>query len=169
MDFLELARRRHSIRGYTDKTIEEEKLNYILECARVAPSACNLQPWHLYIVKSEAKRQTLRQCYTREWFAGAPLYIVVCADEANAWIRQEDGKNHADVDASILTEHICLAAEAQGLGSCWVCAFNVAKCREALELASTVHPVAIIPIGYIGNGEQRVTTRKAINEIVTVI
>lgn len=73
-DFLELARDRRSTRSYdTDRTVEEDKLNYILECARIAPSAVNRQPWRFYVVRSEDGKAKLRQCYSREWFNEAPL------------------------------------------------------------------------------------------------
>lgn len=88
MNFLELAKKRYSAREYDfSKPIEDEKLNYILECARLAPSAVNFQPWTFYVVKSEDSRTLLQQCYNREWFKKAPYYILVCTDVSKAWVR----------------------------------------------------------------------------------
>lgn len=75
MDFLELAKKRYSAREYSPKEVEQEKLEYILECARLAPSAVNHQPWHFIVVKSDEARKAVQQCYPREWFAQAPLTL----------------------------------------------------------------------------------------------
>ena len=129
MNFLDLVKARYSVRSYRPQAVEREKVEYLLECARLAPSA-------------------LRRCYHREWFAEAPLCIAVCVDESVSWKRKSDGHDHADIDAAIAAEHICLAAAEQGLGSCWVCNFDVPLCREALELPATLRPVVLIPVGY---------------------
>ena len=113
-----------------------------------AASAVNFQPWRFFVVASDARREALRRCYHREWFAEAPLCIAVCVDESVSWKRKSDGHDHADIDAAIAAEHICLAAAEQGLGSCWVCNFDVPLCREALELPATLRPVVLIPVGY---------------------
>ena len=110
MNFLELSKQRYSARNYSSDMIEQEKLDYILECARFAPSAVNYQPWHFFVVKSNKPKLLIQQSYPREWFTEAPLYIVVCADNSISWVRKSDNKNHADIDAAIATEHICLAA-----------------------------------------------------------
>lgn len=165
MDFRALAEARYSVRKYADRAVEPEKLNAVLECARLAPSAVNFQPWRLVVVRDRALRQALHGCYDREWFATAPLYIVVCADEARSWKRRYDGKDHADIDAAIAAEHLCLAAAAEGLGSCWVCAFDPERCAEALELPAMVHPVAIVPIGYPAD-EPAPKKRRPLDELV---
>ena len=86
--------------------------------------------------------------YLLEGARQAPLCIAVCVDESVSWKRKSDGHDHADIDAAIAAEHICLAAAEQGLGSCWVCNFDVPLCREALELPATLRPVVLIPVGY---------------------
>ena len=169
MDFLKLTQLRHSVRSYATQPVEPEKLNYILECARLAPSAVNKQPWKFLVVQSEEGRKNICRCYAREWLAEAPLYIVVCAVESEAWTRHFDGKNHADIDASIATEHICLAAADQGLGSCWVCNFDPALMQELFRFEPGTHPVAIIPIGYPNEKEQPEAKRKPASDIVTYL
>lgn len=163
--FLELVGARYSVRSYRPQAVERAKVEYLLECARLAPSAVNFQPWRFIVAESEEARAALRRCYHREWFAEAPLCIAVCADESASWKRASDGRDHADVDAAIAAEHICLAAAEQGLGSCWVCNFDVALCREALRLPATLRPVALIPIGYAADAPAT-KKRKPMEEIV---
>lgn len=124
MDFLKLASERHSVRNFLPEPPSREKIERILEAARLAPSAVNLQPWHFFICESDEAKNAIRRCYQRDWFQTAPIYIIVCADPEVAWHRPEDGKIHSDIDAAIAAEHICLAAAAEGLGTCWVCRFN---------------------------------------------
>lgn len=169
MEFLDLAKKRRSVRSYSTQAVEKEKLEYILECARLAPSAVNKQPWHFYVVESEEKRKELCQCYHNPWLAEAPVCIVVCVDSAAAWTRRYDGKNHADIDASIAIEHICLAAAEQGLGTCWICAFQPEACKQALGLEGSTYPVAIIPVGYPKSNEQPPSVRKRMEEIVSYL
>lgn len=116
MNFLDLVKARYSVRSYRPQAVEREKVEYLLECARLAPSAVNFQPWRFFVVASDACREALRRCYHREWFAEAPLCIAVCVDESVSWKRKSDGHDHADIDAAIAAEHICLAAAEQGIG-----------------------------------------------------
>lgn len=167
MNFLELARKRCSVRQYSDRSVEPEKMDYVLEAAQLAPSAVNKQPWRILLIESEEKRQQLQSCYDREWFKQAPLYLIVCGNHAESWKRAEDGKDHVDVDVAILTEHLCLAAAEQGLGTCWVCNFNVARCKQQFNLPEDLEPIVLLPLGYPADestfeGEKK---RKALTEI----
>lgn len=129
MSFLDLCKQRFSVRAYSAAPVSESQLDYILECARLAPSAVNLQPWRFIVVESNRVREQVQSCYKREWIAQAPLYIicVVCHDEE--WVRR-DGKRHGDIDIAIAAEHICMAAAEQGLGSCWVCNFDAVRLHD---------------------------------------
>jgi len=169
MTFLELVKSRISIRQYMSKKIEDEKIAYILECARLAPSAVNYQPWQFLVIKSDNVKLLIQECYHAKWFAEAPVYIVACADTALSWKRSFDGKDHADIDITIAVEHICLAATEQGLGTCWVCNFDSQKCSELLRLPENIHPVAIIPIGYTTQNISRNPIRKSNEEIIKII
>ena len=120
MNILELSKKRFSVRKYSDAPVSEEDLQYILEVTRMAPSAVNKQPWKFVVVKSEAARKQLQECYDRDWFKSAPLYIICMREVDSNWIRKEDNKQHGDIDVAIATEHLCLAATERGLGSCWV-------------------------------------------------
>ena len=168
-NLLELIEARYSARAYSDRKVEQEKIDYILECARLAPSAVNFQPWRFILVESEEKRKALHAGYAQEWFQQAPLYIVVCGDHSQSWTRKKDSHDHADIDAAIASEHICLAATEVGLGSCWVCNFRPAIVSEVLGIdGETVYPVAIIPIGY-ATDTPTLKKRKALDEILTRI
>lgn len=147
MDFLELVKSRYSCRSYQPQSVEQEKLEYVMECVRLAPSACNKQPWRFRIVSSEEGRKGLCECYEREWFRSAPLYIVASVLHDEEWVRG-DGKQHGDIDVAIAVEHLCLAAAEQGLGTCWVCNFDVERCKRVLSLAANEEPTVLIPIGY---------------------
>ena len=166
MSFLELVRKRCSVRQYSDRTVEPEKMDYVLEAARLAPSAVNKQPWHMLLVESEEKRQLLQSCYNREWFKQAPLYLIVCGDHTESW-KRADGKDHLDIDVAILTEHLCLAAAEQGLGTCWVCNFDAPRVKELFALPEHIEPIVLLPRGYpadesVFEGEKK---RKTLTEI----
>lgn len=169
MKFLELAKIRYSVRAYSDRPVEKEKLDYVLECARLAPSATNAQPWKLYVVTDPKVKEGILDSYPREWMKTSPIYIVVCVNDDEAWVRRFDRKNHADVDGSIIAEHICLAAADCGLGSCWICAFDPEKCSKVLNLPDQLRPMAIIPIGYPATDSIPEKKRKSRDEIVRVI
>ena len=94
---------------------------------------------------------------------------MVCGDHSQSWTRKKDSHDHADIDAAIAAEHICLAATEVGLGSCWVCNFRPAIVSEVLGIdGETVYPVAIIPIGYAAD-TPTLKKRKALDEILTRI
>lgn len=103
MDFLDLAKRRYSVRTYRETPVEKEKVARILEAARVSPSAANLQPTRLVVVDDKAGMEKLSRAAN---VYSAPLAIIVCADHAKAWKRPADGKSTVDIDASIATDHM---------------------------------------------------------------
>ena len=98
MNFLELTRARYSVRNYTDRLVEPEKLDYIFECVRMAPSAVNYQPWRFAVVTDPERLAALKTAYPREWIQTAPCIIVACANHEESWHRKSDGKDHADID-----------------------------------------------------------------------
>ena len=110
MNFIELAKSRSSVRTYLSKKVEEDKISYMLDCARFAPSAVNSQPWTFIIVQEEENRKHLQACYDREWFKSAPLYILVCGSHSQSWHRKSDNKDHCDIDVAIAVDHLVLAA-----------------------------------------------------------
>ncbi len=147
MDFREVIRRRRSIRGYRQEPVPEDTLARVLEAARLAPTAANRQPVHLVVVTDPSTRGRLRTAYSRDWFCTAPVILVGCVEPGRAWQR-EDGFNAAEVDLAIALDHVILAATAEGLGTCWVCAFDEASVKEALGIPAAVRVVAMTPLGF---------------------
>lgn len=162
-NFLELVEKRYSCRSYQPQSVEQAKLDYVLECVRLAPSAVNKQPWKFHIVKSEDDKTKLQRCYNRTWFNSAPMYIIASILHNEEWIRS-DGKQHGNIDIAIAVEHLCLAATEQGLGTCWVCNFDAKLCKELFNLPENEEPAVLIPIGYPAD-EAKPKNRKDINEI----
>ncbi len=172
MTLLELASKRVSCRAYdTARAIEKSVLDEVFEIARLAPSACNKQPWRLVVVKSKSKLTELAESYDRDWFKTAPMVLAVVVDHTESWHRA-DGKDHADVDASIFVEHLCLAAAEKGLGTCWVCNFKPEVANKVLGIDGVEKElVALVPIGYPADNSvfSKPKTRKEISEIVSEI
>lgn len=184
---LKLCAERFSARKFTDEPVSTEDLAYVLEAVRLAPSAVNFQPWKFVIARSEEAKAKLRECYNREWFATAPMYIIGLKDTAHNWVRRYDQKPHGDVDVSIATEHLCLAATERGLGTCWVCAFDTGKFAELFPQYATGigytpqtatrqsaddptppawEAVVIVPIGHIApDCPRKEKERKTLSEI----
>lgn len=164
MRFLDLTKQRYSCRSYQERAVEKEKIEYVMECVRMSPSAVNRQPWRFRVVESEAERQKLCQCYNREWFATAPAYIIASVLHNEEWVRS-DGKHHGNIDVAIAVEHLCLAAAEQGLGTCWVCNFDVELCSRLFDIPANEEVAVLIPIGYAAD-EPKEKVRKNIDAIV---
>lgn len=165
--FYSLSERRYSCRGYSDKSVPRDLIVAAFDAMRLAPSACNRQPWKFLVIDTPELCQVIRKSYDREWFNSASVYVVALGLHDEAWHRSYDGKDHTDVDVSIAVEHFCLAASTLGLGTCWVCNFDPAVLNEALSLPEGVEPIAIIPLGYPIDGSQiPEKKRKSLDEIV---
>jgi nitroreductase len=164
MEFAELIQKRYSVRAYRPDPVEEEKLEQVLEAARLAPTAANRQPFRLLVIQTEGRQDELGRIYHHEWFVQAPLVIGVCAVSAEGWSRM-DGKSYADVDATIVMDHLILAAANLGLGSCWIGAFDPDAAREVLGLPEGVEPIAFTPLGYAADRPGK-KTRRALSGLV---
>ena len=146
MDFHDVVAWRRSIRSYRPDPVSSEALAHILEAGRLAPTAANRQPFRILVFSGEAREQ-LRRAYGADWFLDAPVIILVCSVPEEAWCRK-DGKNYADVDATIVMDHIILAAHADGLGTCWIGAFDPQALRDDVGLDPALDPVAMTPVGH---------------------
>jgi nitroreductase len=167
MSFLELAKRRFSVRKFEVKKVEKEKLLQILEAGRVAPTAANYQPQRIIVVKEEAGLAKLKKAAN---IYGAPLAVIVCADYNVAWKRPYDGKGTVEIDASIVTDHVMLEATELGLGTVWICNFKPDVLKKEFNIPNHIEPVNILAIGYaagqIASPERHDKTRKPIQETV---
>lgn len=164
MDFSELIEKRYSVRAYRRDTVEEEKLERVLEAARLAPTAANRQPFQLVVIHTQGREDELQQIYRKAWFVEPPLLICACGLVDKAWTRR-DGKSYVDVDVAIVMDHLILAAANEGLGTCWVGAFDADAARRVLGLPDEVEPIAFTPLGYAADepGEKK---RKSLEELV---
>ncbi|MCG6980080.1 MAG: nitroreductase family protein [Deltaproteobacteria bacterium] len=167
MDFLELARKRYSVRSYRADPVEREKLERILEAARLAPTAVNIQPFHLLVIPTTGREAELLRIYNKKWFVQPPVVICACGIPGKSWVRK-DGKNYNDVDVAIVMDHLILAATAEGLGTCWIGAFDLGAAKEVLNLAVGVEPIAFTPVGYPADRPPE-KKRKPLSELVRYV
>ena len=147
MEFSDLIRQRYSVRAYKPDPVEEDKLEAVLEAARLAPTAANRQPFRILVIPTAGREADLGRIYSRQWFVQAPLVLCACAVVDEGWVRM-DGKPYVDVDVSIAMDHLILAATDLGLGTCWIAAFDPAAAREILDLPAGMEPVVFTPLGY---------------------
>lgn len=165
MDFLSLATKRQSVRGFSQQPIEKDKLQEVLEAARLAPSANNRQPWKLIVVQDKATREKLTDIAGGQRFVGeAPVVIVAVALEPERVMRCQVPAYA--VDTAIALDHLSLAAAALGLGTCWIGHFDQAQTKELLNIPAEYKVVALMPLGYPKSPEQRPKRRKSLDELV---
>jgi len=165
MQFSELISERFSVRSYKNIPVEREKLMQVLDAARVAPSAVNYQPWHFVVIEKPENIEKIKLVYPREWISTAPVVIIACSDRTQSWKRKTDGKDSSDIDISIAVDHMTLQATELGLGTCWVCNFDVQKCSELFLIPKEIEPVVLVPLGYPAV-EKPQKKRKSMGEIV---
>jgi len=169
MEFRELIKIRESVRSYdSKKTIPRDVLERILEAGRLAPSAANRQPWKFLLISSAEMLNKVRMCYKGEWFRKAPHILIVTGNRDDAWTRKYDGYNSIETDLTIAMDHLILAAANEGVGSCWIAAFDPVILRKSLDLKENEVVFAITPLGYPGDSYQpgHAKNRKTISEIV---
>ncbi|MFC1871937.1 nitroreductase family protein [Chloroflexota bacterium] len=162
--FLELVKKRYSVRAYKSIPVEDEKLYQVLEAASLAPTASNRQPFQLIVIHTAGREEELRRIYNSSWFIQAPLVICACGVPNQAWIRK-DGKNYYEVDVAIALDYLILAASDLGLGTCWIAAFDPKATRDVLRLPDDVEPIAFTPIGY-PDDQPKNKSRKTVDELV---
>ena len=163
MTFLELAEKRCSIRGYRPDPVEDDKLQQVLEAARLAPTAGNRQRFQLIVVRTAGREEELRRVYKPDWFVQAPLVIFGCGTEVPA--EKPAKRDWIDLDLGIVVDHLTLAAADLGLGTCWIGSLDQAASREMLGLPDDVEPIVVTPLGYPG-AEPRPKKRKPLSELV---
>ncbi len=166
MNFIELATQRSSVRNFEAKPVEKEKLLYVLEAARIAPSAANFQPWKFLVVTDPEILKSVHALYHREWLVTAPAIIVAMGDHNKGWHRKTDGKDFTDIDVAIAVDHLTLAATEQGLGTCWICNFDAEKCSAIFNAPDNIEMIALIPIGYPVIEPRLVKKRVPIDQLV---
>lgn len=165
-NFLSLCQKRASVRDYLPTPPSAEAVARIKEAVRLAPSACNKQPWRFFYVTQPDVLAKLCETYPRPWLATAPALFVAVKNVEENWVRAADQHAHGDIDLAIAVEHLCLAAAEEGLGTCWVCNFDTQACAEILNLGANWQPVAMTPIGFPGEKHQDAgRKRKPVEEV----
>lgn len=167
MEFYDVIKQRRSIRSFKSDPIPESSVSRIAQAINAAPSACNLQPFCFKLIVNQEIKSALAQCCRQEFPSEAPAILAVISDPEKAW-KRNDGFNSADTDMAIAMEHAILAAAAEGLGSCWVCAFDPQKAAEVLQVKPPLRVAALCPIGFPA-APAREFVRKAESEIFEVI
>ncbi|MDK2896117.1 MAG: hypothetical protein PWP04_237 [Candidatus Atribacteria bacterium] len=165
MEFMEVVRNRRSVKKFRAEAVAEEDLKDILEAARLAPSAANIQPWKFIVVKNDKKKRLIGQaCSSQEFVGEAPVVIVACATSRGVMI----GKYMESwpIDVAIAFTHLILAAWNKGLGTCWIGDFNEDRIKELCEIPPEVRVVAITPLGYPVKVPQA-TPRRPLDKIVS--
>ena len=167
MDFLDIAKKRYSVRSYQEMPIEREKLDQILEAGRVAPTGANKQPQRLIVVQS---KEGLEKVGKAARFYGAPCVIIVCSDTGETWKRPYDGKKLTDIDASIVTDHMMMQATELGLGTLWICWFDPGVLRAEFDIPGHLEIVNLLAVGYADgepqSPERHGKVRKPLGETV---
>lgn len=169
MKFLELAKKRYSVRNYQEKKVEQEKLALILEAGRIAPTAVNKQPNHFLVIQQAAGLEKLAKGVNAH---GAPLAVIVCTDKDTAWTRPFDNHSMTDIDASIAADQMMMCAEDLGLATCWLTYFQPEIIRQEFNIPSNLVPVNILAIGYSADEtpqspDRHNKTRKPLDSLVS--
>lgn len=170
MDFLKLAQDRYSCRTLTDAPVEQEKIDAIVASAIAAPTACNNQPWKVWVFRSAEALEKARAT-TPCAFGGSVMFAVGGKPE-EAWVRHFDRKNFVDVDASIVATHMLLAIQDQGLGTTWIGHFDEAALKAAFPEMKDYEMIALFPVGYAAADAVPAKghfNTKAKDELITVL
>lgn len=176
MDFFKLVNERESVRGYLDKEVEKEKIIKIIEAARLAPSACNAQPWKFVVVNEREKKDSLAKALCEKlvglnkFATTAPVFIVVIGEKRNITSKLGEiikKKDYTSMDLGIASEHICLAATELGLGTCMMGWFNEKLIKSTLNIPKGKEIHLVISLGYHENKEPRKKGRKSLEDIMS--
>ncbi len=168
--FMRILESRYSCHAFSNYPVSDAKLNMILEAGRMAPSAKNMQPTRIWVVKSEealARLRTVHPCY------GAPVVLIVGCRNEEAWVRESDGVNAAKTDAAIVLTHLMLTATDAGLANMWIWDFDPGKIREALPETQKHGVYALLAIGHPAEGKGKPTelhtVRKPLEDLVITL
>ena len=165
--FLELSESRFSVREYSQKPVEKEKIDKLLRVAQLSPTAANKQPQKIYIITKEEHKQQLTT--VTKYTFNATLFFLVCSDKTKAWKHRTEEVYSTEIDGSIVAENIILEAHDLGLGSVIVRSFQTEKLKQLFGIPENMVPIALLPIGYPKEGTKPSEThfqRKNVKEMV---
>ncbi len=168
MEFYQVIKQRKSIRAYKPDPFPDDVLQKILEAGRIAPSAKNFQPWKFIVVKDQKiKQELVTACRNQVFIEQAPIVICAVALENIAWTNMGGYWSSAAVDITIALDHMILAATNEGLGTCWIGAYNEVDVKRILKIPDDVKVIALTPIGYPAAGPSE-RPRKPLSEITSI-
>ena len=174
MNFFDLVNKRESVRGYLDKEVEKEKILKIIEAARVAPSACNAQPWKFVVANDKnLVRKIAENLYDpmigiNKFALTSPVFIVVVGEKRNLTSKMGElikKKDYTSMDIGIASEHLCLAATELGLGTCMMGWFKEQNIKKLIDVPANKEIHLIISLGYYDEKVTKRKIRKNIDEI----
>ena len=167
MDFNVLSAARYSLRKFSDRAVEPEKLALVLEAGRNAPTAHNFQPQRIFVLRSPEALEKADACMGSHFHP--PVLVAVAYDPAVSWKRETDGTDHGEIDAAIAATQMMLQAADLGLGTTYVGMFEPEKLLAAFpEMAGTM-PIALLPLGYPAEGAHPArlhSDRRPVEELV---
>lgn len=171
MSFYELVAERCSIRIFEKHNpLPADVMKRILDAGRLAPSGKNLQPWSFIVVSSPGMLEKIYPCYSRDWIRSAPHLLIVKGKRSGAWHRAKDGYTSLETDLAIAMDHMILAAAFEGVGSCWIAAFDRDILYSALGLTEDEEIFTFTPLGYPSPDAQPVPkTRKPLDEVTVFL
>ena len=167
MDFEKLSAERYSLRKFSDRPVEQEKLDLILEAGRNAPTAHNLQPQRIFVIRTPETLEKADGCTGSHFHP--PVILVVAYDPETSWKRETDGKDHGEIDAAIAATQMMLQAADLGLGTTYVGMFEPEKLLAAFPEMQGTMPVAMLTLGYPAEGahpSRLHASRKPLEELV---
>jgi len=164
MDFLELAKERYSVRKMSNKKVRQEDLDKILEAARLAPTAKNMQRQRLLVINTEEGIEEIKKCTPCDF--GASTIIVISYEKDDAINESEFSRKYGLIDTGIVATHMCFEATQLGLGTTMVGLFDRELVKEKFNIPDKYQPELLLPIGYIDRKPSILhTRRKNVNEI----
>ena len=148
MTFLQFAKERYSCRSLKDQPVEKESIDMIIKAGMMAPTACNYQPAKIFVLESADALAKAKQLCRQSFISPCPVIFVIGADESRGWVRDYDGKNFAEVDASIIATHMMLEIHDLGLATTWIGHFDPAAFQETFPAMQGYSLIALFAVGY---------------------
>lgn len=167
MELMQVIKDRYSVRSFSDAAVEDEKIGMILEAGRLAPTACNIQPQKILVLRTKESLALWQKCTGCHF--NEQLVMIICYDMTQSWKREYDGQDSGITDASIVTTHMMLEATELGIGSTWIMYFDPAAVREEFGIPDYLVPVSVLAMGYPSEDarpSQRHPFRKALSQTV---
>ena len=164
MDIYKLIKARRSVRAYESREVPEAVLERLLEACQWAPSARNLQPWKLIVVRESGLRKQLAEAARGQMFIAQAPIVIAAVGLDHEYTMSCEVPAYA-VDTSIALDHLTLAAASEGLGTCWIGAFSQSRVKEILRVPDAQKVVMLMPVGYPADGAPKKRARKSIDEL----